>query len=154
MVQEIPRGNWFWRHTWSPFFPFSWQSSDLDLSVQSVYDEYFWTSSMKHLKTPAWSLQEIEVTTQMRRLIRLLGMASKILMWIVTSFPELVTEKSVGFSKETDFGNLHLCWLANNATVSLRPNMPTVLQSQLVTPWVASSGGGGRGKLSQEVRKA
>lgn len=119
MVQEIPRGKLILKTYLVIFSLFLGKVQNLDLSVQSVYDEYFLISSMKHLKTPAWSLQEIEVTTQMGRLIRLLGMASKILMWIVTSFSELVTEKSVGFSKETDFGNLHLCWLANNATVAL-----------------------------------
>lgn len=45
MVQEIPWGNWFWRHTRSQFFSFSWRSSELrfisPISVWWIFLNFF-----------------------------------------------------------------------------------------------------------------
>ena len=50
MVQEIPWGKWFLKTYQNSFF-FLGKVHNLDLSVQSLYDDYFWTSLMKHLET-------------------------------------------------------------------------------------------------------
>lgn len=137
MVQKIPWDNWFWRHTRSPFFSCSWQSSEFrfinPITLWWIFFNFF-SEALKNTSL-GFARNRSDYLNEKNPVVWNDINDTYVNSYIIFR----ISNRNIWeVLRENDFGTLHLCWPANNGTVTLRPNLPTVMQSQLTAPWVAS----------------